>query len=150
MADRYIDQNYLTERIGAGMVEAILAIRGISLERLIETSTATVQGFMRNAGYPCPSTQDPNAIADVSIKDAVCMATWIAAAFIPEASIKLPDNYKEHPAYQAYSGIVTGNLPLSSSPSQSGAVGGMRFSNSTAGSSSSLTQRTSRQNLSGY
>jgi hypothetical protein len=150
MADRYIDENYITERMGAGIVEAIQEIRGISLTSLIESATSTVQSFMRNSGYATPSTQDPTEITEIAVKDAVCMAVWIAAAAIPEASLKLSDNYKEHPAYQAYSGIVTGNVPLSAQPSQSGAVGGMLFSTSTVGVSGSLTQRTSRENLSGY
>lgn len=144
-ADQYIDEAYLAGELGLDVVTALKRISGIQLDQKIAAATAVVQAHMRNSGYSTPSIVD-----DVNVKQAVVWATWVSLSKIPEASIPLPTDYKEDSHYVAFAGIVSGDIPLTVSLSEIGAVGGMKFTDSSPNSSTGHPQRSSRGNLVGY
>ncbi len=129
MADRYIDETYIKACVGGGYYDAVVAVTSVSVGVMIEGATALIQGYMRNSGYACPSTQDPDDV-EVLVKLGTMGAFREMFASVPEKAIKLPENWASHPEKVAYVGIVSGEAKLADEPSQEGAVGGMIFTSS--------------------
>lgn len=149
MADRYIDEAYIRARLGDDFVVAIAGIDGISTTGQIESATASVQAILRAAGYTPPVTTDPTTVEEL-IKLAVLWRLWTTMAHVPEASVSLPDNYKEHPAYEAYHDLKDGSAQPTLTPTNIAAVGGWKASEHRQGYADSYPQRASRSELKGW
>lgn len=145
-ADAYVDEEYVTKHLGANFTEAIQRIQGVDLVQIIASATAMMQGYLRNSGYavPTPSTDDE------LVKLGTLWPIRMALSMVPEASIPLPKDFDKLSEFITFKGILSGDLPLGLAPSQIGAVGAMKFSDSSADSSTGLPQRASRANLRGY
>jgi hypothetical protein len=134
--------------MGADLMLAIEQVDGIILDRILEASTALVQGAIRAAGYSPPSTQDPSTVEEL-LKLATLGQAWPLLAAIPEVSLPLPEGWDKHAATLAFQGLQSGTLKPAADPGKIGAVGGWAASDHTT-ASTGYPQRASRSQLRGY
>jgi hypothetical protein len=146
MADQYIDRTYLEGWMGSATVDAIVEAGAVNIYTHIEGGTALVQSALRNSGYSVPAA----TTTDVTVKMAVAGAVWQTLSSVPGVSLKLPEDWKEHQLYVAYTGILNGDVPLTLSLSTIGAVGGSGFTESRTGFSNARPPRAGRDDLAGY
>ena len=127
MADRYIDVAYVDSCIDRSVRVSLIGDEAAADELLrhIERATSFVKGYLRNSGYTCPATQDPSTIDDETVKDAVMCLVWERLAGKPNASLALPEGWKEGPYRLALEGILSGAVQLNLPQSTKNAPGGI-------------------------
>ena len=149
MADRYIDADYIKAHLGGGYYAAVVAVTSVSVGVQIEAATSLIQAYMRNSGYACAATQDPDEVEEV-VKLATLGAFRELFASVPEVTVQLPQDWASNPAKVAYVGIVSGEAKLAAEPTQAGAVGGAIFTSADPTVDGSRPPRASREELEGY
>jgi hypothetical protein len=103
MSAVYVDQEYVTDRLGPRFVAAIERFGGVNLDGLILSASGLVRQRIGKAQkYEPPNTDDPGLVTDETIKSATLWAIWYQLATIPESSITIPQNYHDHPLYLAW------------------------------------------------
>lgn len=133
MADRYIDVAYVDACMGASVRAALVGEGDASdLIRTIERGTSLVKGYLRNSGYQCPATQDPDEIDDDTVKDAVMCCVWEILVAKPDNSLPLPVDWKTMPYRLALEGILSGAVQLNLPQSVKSAPGGITVGSSTS------------------
>jgi len=148
MADAYIDSAYVTDHLGSAFTNAA-QVAGVDLTVKIEGATSLIQGYMRQAGYPTPSTTDPTEVEE-AVKLAVFGALVVMLQSTPEVSVNLPDNWAEHPARVAYLGILNGELQLAAAVDKSAAFGGFKWSDGTSSAGTVRTRRVTRKEFGSF
>lgn len=148
MADRYIDSTYLRAHLGTAYTTAALAVTGVDVDVLIEASTALVKSAMKNSGYALVATQDPADVDELAKFATLEVFRW-KLANIPEATLPLPDGWESSIGGQMVARIIEGDYPMPSlDPSNTGAVGGALFTDST--DDTNAARKTTRTELADY
>jgi hypothetical protein len=127
VADRYVDVDLVDVAIGRSVRESLVGDEAEPGELLtvIELGTALVQSYMRNSGYACPATQDPDDIEDGTVKLAVLAAIWEMLAEKPNNSLQLPENWATSMYRTALDGILSGTVQLNMPQATTNAPGGI-------------------------
>src|SRR3990172_2929305 len=145
MADEYITTAYVDAHIGIGLRQTWFPV-ATELVTLIEGATGFVQSYLRNSGYSTPSST-----TDETVKMAVMGALWQMAASRPATTVKIPEDWKEHPCRKAYVDILNGSVQLTHALNTRSAVGGVAFTAGTvAGSTSGRPAVATHTALLGY
>jgi hypothetical protein len=145
VADQYVDEDYLADLFGRDTIAAVVTTGAISLDVHINAGTALIQSYLRNNGYATPATT-----TDQTVMLATAGAIWQTLSSIPSVSLKLPENWQTHPAFIAYTGILSGDAPVTHSLTTTTAIGGSKFTATTAGLPGAIPPRATRDNLGGY
>lgn len=154
MADRYISEEDVYAAMEADVVRSVLARAGLSLTAIIERATALIQSYLRNSGYVLPAAISPAAyvvdsqMTDVTVRLAVLSGVRRQLCSLPSSSLQLPEDYGSHDETVARLGILNGDVTLSLTLNVIQAVGGAKFTVSTAGSG--REPRSGRCMLKGY
>ncbi len=118
----YIDSTYITNRIGASLMNALAESDSARISAWCDDATALVQSALEHAGYASPSAPG----------DDVKLATfgqWLIAANALRIGVDIPAQW--YAAVMLLDRIRKGeHKPIGLTPNTTGAVGGSEFSES--------------------
>jgi len=148
MADQYIDSAYIIDHIGSDYLTAATAT-GLDITVMIEGATALIQGALRQAGYPTPSTTTPSEVEELT-KLAVLGAFVEELNGVPENGVSMPESWERSPAFRAYAGILNGTLQPAAAVDKSAAFGGFKWSDGTSSAGVVRTRRVTRKEFGSF
>jgi hypothetical protein len=151
VADRYLTSAQVDVFLGTSVRSALVSDSGASITGAIETATGIVQGYLRNSGYETPTADGAvTFMLDELVKAATMGALWPILASRPEFGMALPDDWKNHPLWLAFAGLISGDMQPGLSRTSRDAVGGMTFTDGSSTTAGGRVPRASRTELAGY
>ncbi len=148
MADKYINTAYVLARVGTAFAEAAFrntagAYVAASLGSTIEDATALTKVSLRRMSYTVPTTG--TAYPDLQV---FCFSIFYELTCgRPENMMGLPDDWANNPSKAYHTDVINGDAHMSLPKSVQGAVGGVKFSETTAGTAGAVFTRDEMEGL---
>lgn len=149
MAAQYLTAEYCYERFGESLTVALTTKLGGTLEKAIESATASVRKDVAALGFSAPATT-----SDEFLMSATFAALWLDLANTPKASLKLPDNFDATPYMRDLESIRDGSASkylaevAGLTIDTATAIGGSLWTDTS--STSTNPKRTTSDELAGY
>ena len=159
MANQYLDTGYVDAYLGTSVRQALFTPEGgsyssVNFNTVAQAATSIVETALRNSGYTPPTATVGSASSVDAYVRLASFGCFVDLAYNRAAKrLRLPQDWENNPAKQAYRAIIDGDADLSLTVAVSGAIGGFVFSETSDDVSSSDGARHhtfSRKNMAGY